>query len=766
MADYYVVPPGTPGNTPTSPYDTPEKAANSVATILGLALTGSNNLYIEGILTASSNYIALTAAKHSNLTINFAKDSVISPLGEHCMYVAAGVTDIMINDGTLRQTVAAKKGLYVNGGVRVKSNNLTIESAVGHDNDCLQINGDTDFEHNNLTIRHGSTVGYPVALFGAAAGTFNNVISVAAGHSTRTNFWSVVSTGIVNINNSIITDSNSHGVYQNNATGTVNLNNSIVQGGANAAYTRNAGTLNESNNLFIAPWLAPTSIVSGFTPNATSIITKLPKFNRLARGGFIVPCIDDAGNFSYVKEMETLLNLYGMKGTYYIQRYKTYYSRPIDNGWLDTDTIDLKNMVANGVIEAGIHTTSHSDMTLANGATIFTLTTGTITVNRATETISFSGGGSVMAFKSKTLYAIRAELIALGATITNGLYRDTETATATIASIAFGECIADTTASTTINLLVNADATEGYYKSEMVDAKDWLTQVIGGTIDGQTNLPYACKSFGYPYNAMNATSRSATVNAGFNNARGNLSSTSFVFLVNADRFVEYVIGSGNLIGADEATTRQKARSIGYAVAQSGIVLFALSHSNSEVSTTHWGYIFDEWSKINNLIVTSANLMAQTIMQSPWVDTGETSTRVYTEDGDYHLQPASPCLGAGVSIPAIHEQATPATDRDNKTIHFLPPSIGPYDGQGDTKAVTADFTPTGYSVRGTEASPAKIKLAAHGLSVDLSGLTDAAPYIQVKTGSKRVAGFTGKGANTYAQGSGGGSSDEIFGSNFS
>jgi hypothetical protein len=134
------------------------------------------------------------------------------------------------------------------------------------------------------------------------------------------------------------------------------------------------------------------------------------------------------------------------------------------------------------------------------------------------------------------------------------------------------------------------------------------------------------------------------------------------------------------------------------------------------------------------------------------------------NGNYHLQSTSPCLAAGISIPSIHEQATLATDRDDKTIHFLPPSIGPYDGQGDTKTITSNYSPTGYSVRGTEASPAKIKLTEHDLNINLSGLTDAAPHIQVKAGNKRVAGFIGKGANTYAQGSGG-SSDGIFGSNF-
>ncbi len=133
------------------------------------------------------------------------------------------------------------------------------------------------------------------------------------------------------------------------------------------------------------------------------------------------------------------------------------------------------------------------------------------------------------------------------------------------------------------------------------------------------------------------------------------------------------------------------------------------------------------------------------------------------NSNYHLKSTSPCIEAGGIIPGIHDQATPTTDFDGAIVCFTP-NIGPY-GQGDIKTITGNYSPTGYSVRGTAESPAKIKLAEHDLNVDLSGLTDAAPYIQVKAGNKRVAGFVGKGANAYIKGSGG-SSDGIFGSNFS
>lgn len=130
-------------------------------------------------------------------------------------------------------------------------------------------------------------------------------------------------------------------------------------------------------------------------------------------------------------------------------------------------------------------------------------------------------------------------------------------------------------------------------------------------------------------------------------------------------------------------------------------------------------------------------------------------KVAPKNGDYHLFPNSPAIGAGVAITGIHDQATPATDADGKIVHFLPPSIGAYDGQGTTKTITSDFAPTGYTVRGTDAEPATLVINAHDLSIDLSGLT-ADEAIVAKSGSKRVKGFVAKGSKQYLKGSGGGS----------
>lgn len=119
---------------------------------------------------------------------------------------------------------------------------------------------------------------------------------------------------------------------------------------------------------------------------------------------------------------------------------------------------------------------------------------------------------------------------------------------------------------------------------------------------------------------------------------------------------------------------------------------------------------------------------------------------------YRPLPNSPAIGAGAAITGIHDQATPATDADGRIVHFLPPNIGAYDGR-TSLTVTSDFSPTGYTVRGTDSEPAIISLGSDSLVVDLSGLT-ADEAIVVKSGSKKVKGFVAKGTKQYLKGSGG------------
>jgi hypothetical protein len=137
------------------------------------------------------------------------------------------------------------------------------------------------------------------------------------------------------------------------------------------------------------------------------------------------------------------------------------------------------------------------------------------------------------------------------------------------------------------------------------------------------------------------------------------------------------------------------------------------------------------------------------------------------NGNFHLKSNSPCIEAGVFIASIHEQATPATDFDGTIVCFTP-NIGPY-GQGNTKTITSDYSPTGYGIR----AGATVVLGAHGLSVDFTGLTLSENNIRVKeAGIYRVHSFTRKPGTTqyvYGEEGGGGSGGSgggIFGSNFS
>jgi len=298
----------------------------------------------------------------------------------------------------------------------------------------------------------------------------------------------------------------------------------------------------------------------------------------------------------------------------------------------------------------------------------------------------------------------------------------------------------------------------GTLRTQIVLGKTYIEAGIGGG--------YACTSLIYPTGAYNATVIDETVLSGHTIARKTNVGTGLTFRLNDIKIYEMRGQEARAtFGTDmtgDNSIYEKASKYFELMSQIGGVSYIYGHADT--TEAEWMEILRAWADSSCLCMTMKEISAYLRTGTDADGNGRRWTRDVISTPNYHLQSNSPCIGAGVSIPSIHEQATPATDLDGKMIHFLPPSIGPY-GQGDIKTITTNLIATGYSVRGTAESPAKIKLAEHDLSVDLSGLTDAAPYIQVKAGSKRVAGFVGKGANTYIKGSGGGSSDGIFGSNF-
>ena len=111
--------------------------------------------------------------------------------------------------------------------------------------------------------------------------------------------------------------------------------------------------------------------------------------------------------------------------------------------------------------------------------------------------------------------------------------------------------------------------------------------------------------------------------------------------------------------------------------------------------------------------------------------------------DYHLSAASPARGAAPNVAGLHDQSTVVVDADGAVNHVTPTNLGAYDGRAGI-TISADYSPTGYALRGTAASPASITVRGIGLMVNLSSLTNDEP-IQVKVGgSNTLRSFTPRG----------------------
>jgi hypothetical protein len=284
---------------------------------------------------------------------------------------------------------------------------------------------------------------------------------------------------------------------------------------------------------------------------------------------------------------------------------------------------------------------------------------------------------------------------------------------------------------------------------------------------------YTCDVFVAPYNHTGPAVVSACLAAGFTGVRGSAISTykkSIYTDLDVTNLWSIPPQSAFVAGKTE-------RGIGgYLSATKAAGEWTVLFGHNPVTTPgeftveQWDPIFDILSRSGIPVVTMRNMVKHikgdlaTILAAPTSspDGYNYLRSVVTDSSDYHLQSTSPCIGTGVAITGIHTLSTPATDADGNIVHFLPPNIGPYDGR-TIKSVSADYSPTGYDVRGTSTSPATIKVTADNVTVNLSGLTQDEEIVVKST--KKVGGFVGKSSKQYLKGSGGGSSNSVFGNVF-
>ena len=516
---------------------------------------------------------------------------------------------------------------------------------------------------------------YSFTLSGTASGTVKNCVVRPSRHSSVASTAYLNTSGTVDVDNTLILGAASHGLICA-GTGTYKIRNSLVTGGHknSSAFPiiRSGGTLSVGNTLVVAnPFDGAKTISGTYTDLGGNTLTSLnPKFVQNARKGYIIPCIDDSVNFTHALEIEALLSAKGFSGSYFIETLT----------WSTENTSALREMVARGVMEAGTHTRTHSSMRSTGKIWDVVKDAETITISRAADVITLSGGGEVLGFRSKSLADIKIELEALGATVTpSTLYSTTFSVPGKVYHLALGEILESTMAGNVVNILIDNTAQSGFFKTEIVDSKIYLEAQIGDTIDPQTGVSYSCNSFGAPFNATSTDSRLACMAAGLLSARGMLSTDTSATLGKhnhaTDIYNIYVFDAGTSIKGDgtEEVVRRNARALAFAVAESGLCVCILSHTSSQFSIEQWAWALEEFAVFgDNINVCSQQRFALDVRSQGWSESFGVYSKPLTDaDGDYHLLPTSPCIGAGLDVGLT-------TDFDgNAAPGALGYDIGPY-----------------------------------------------------------------------------------------
>lgn len=653
-ATYYV----SKNGSNTAPYDTAAKAASTLKTVVDYIRahgSGGDTIQIGAGTYTGNDYAQLDNGKLNNLTINGAGRAltILNPGSAHVISISAGIAATVCNlsvkpDTTHLGVLAANNScnLGLNNVDFVAPNNYTWH---------LLLNSGGNVSATGCRFYHQYDAGKRnVVIFqNNATGQFANCLSMAAQQSKAAGTWFFSGSGAVTIYNSAILDGQSYAVTVS-GSGPVTIMNSILSGGLvnSAAYTISTGnnTVTLANNLIVgSPWSTSYRGITGrYIDGGGNIPASAnPEFVSFRRKGYLLPRIDDSANFNYAySTVAPVLRQFGYTGSFYLTGHDW-------SLWGNDDK--LRSMVMDGTIEVGSHSNTHSDLQLTGTIATVTRDMDTVTVDRAANTISLSGGGTVAGFRTKTLAQIRTELESLGATfvptvgwgtsVPGGIKTDT-----------YGEVLNNSAAGNQLMLLIDNTAATGYFKVEIADAKSTLTMLVnalGPVIDGQTGSPYICSGFAFPYNNESGAGRRAVIASGFaygagHNQNGNGSTGDLEWVGNFDAYGIPSLGPTYLLGTDEAATRANARTWGFAAAHTGLVISLLMHG--DVSAQQLTWIFDEWSKFgSDLKVVSHRAFMDDVRNSGlWTDNGDgTFSRMYANDiGDFHLQAGSPCIGAG------------------------------------------------------------------------------------------------------------------------
>lgn len=159
--------------------------------------------------------------------------------------------------------------------------------------------------------------------------------------------------------------------------------------------------------------------------------------------------------------------------------------------------------------------------------------------------------------------------------------------------------------------------------------------------------------------------------AEFGGATLNLYKTSYIATTSA--ITDGYLGDNS--GPALAVIKARMASICEWVAINGYTIYILTHSASECTAAQLSAILDVIGEYTEITVTDSDTAVSTLKSLPYAYDQEThiSSRTFTDQSDYHLQPTSPCRNVGAAIAGI------TTDLDGN--QYPSPngaSIGPYE----------------------------------------------------------------------------------------
>ncbi len=663
-ATYYVSPTGSN----TSPYDTWAKAANLPETAIaaGSAVAGPHTAYIApGIY---SSYLLLTDSDWiDGSIIGTASIGTIAPAakGQVIISTTAGQiglyttrSGITVRNVSITGTDATHDALFIDGANFTGSNLYVYKN--GRYNVRTTANA-TGFALSSIVSRASRIDAVVVANYLMGSGTISYSIFDDADTYSPTassDLVNMAGTGTINFYNCVMIGARGN-TFTCSGTGVANLTNNVILAGIwmnNYTIYRSAGTVNLTNNYLGMGFGNLHGITNGTINTDTGNIKNGSKnFIRYKRSGFIIPSIDDAAAIANAEGLETELAARGMKGTFAVEAAN-----------FAGNQAALQAMHARGVMEIAVHSYSHSDLSLTGNAFSISKASHTVNIDRANDQIVVSGAApvTVTGFKTKTITAIRTELMAGGCTCGSP--------TTNLSGNTFGEVLADSAGAQaspyTTQLLIDATGATGYFNVEVVQAKAIAEEQLGATIT----------TFATPFGATSSNLEACVKAAGFTCQRNGISAADAEYnLSTIDLYQLSFLSSGTFINADDQNLFDYTHAIAQAAAHSGGIFALLTHTG-EATQAQWAAVLDVLSQYPELTITSLSDAVNTIKTGgSWSTVDDrTYTRTWTDQANYLLEGSSLLVGAGEIITNIHDQPTPATDIRGFPVRTRP-TIGAY-----------------------------------------------------------------------------------------